>query len=240
VRARKEYRARKKLEAELRQEREARIAADARFQALDAHARERTAREAAAPARDWTDEEVQAALEARKITVAEAASYIAKRDYKTSMQMQAVREKQDREERTAKSELAGYAEAVPGLQDGTHPKFAQVKDSLSYMVYTLGLANTTKTRLLALREVFGPLAKLQQQAESQRLTRNRRDGHAEVTGGPPMGTDTTTHDPLAKVPKHFLEFWQKRGYSREEMLAEAKYITAQELRDGYRKSRLDK
>lgn len=219
----------KKAEEEARAEREARIAAEARAKAL-----EETKKADEKPKR-YTAEQVQKAVEAGQITQAEAMDYVA--ETKAQAAAEAVerrrleRERAERPVSEAQREMADYLEAKPGLRDKSDPKFNEVARVYQELTGRYGMADNLVTEVLALRQVYGPASGLRASREVREMTREAADLHAETAaGGGTGGKGGNNADPLAKVPKRYVEFWTKRGFSRDEMVKEAKYLTEEQLK----------
>ena len=77
----------------------------------------------------------------------------------------------------------------------------------------------------ALREVYGSLERLTSTTQVQEFSRQHADTHVESgTGAGGTSHPATVNDPLAKVDKRYIEEWTRRGYTRKQMEAEAKFI----------------
>ena len=244
VRARKEYRRRVKLQQDLQAEREQRISAEARAEAL-AEMRQAPAAPATPekPAfQIFSDEQVSQAVEQGVITPVQASIYVAKRE--THLAHEAA-EKTRREEATrtqlqtaalqveqkASQELDAYKKLYPTLTTGEHPRWGEIQAAYTDL-RNRGLSDTLTTQALAVRLVLGTVETTTKQEETVRMARERQasDFHSEGGGGSEAGGKGNGGDPLAKVPQRYKDFWKSRGYTREEMIAEAKFIRPERMK----------
>lgn len=230
IRARKEYRARKRAEDAAQQEREQRIAAEARLKLIEDQAKQRAAQTVPKPARRFTTAEVLQAVNngPNGIQMAEAIEYIFETKDLARRQVEQQRHSREQQVSAAQSELREYFEVDPRLKTSEHPKAKEIAARYSDIVTRLGMPRTHAAMLLAYREVLGPVERLRQVKETTKMTRQTRDTHVETSGG--KGDAGHSSNPLARVPAHFIKHWQDRGYSREEMIKEAKYITEDRLK----------
>lgn len=172
----------------------------------------------------YTHQELQKMADAGQITPAQASAQLAwqerqlaKREIRTELQ-------QERRNETALGEVQQYMRALPKLRDVTSTEYVKVRTAAEEIAAEMDLDITDpRVQRRALRESFGTLDKVTATAKTREFARQNADTHAE-TGRGGGSEDTQKKDPLKGVPSHYLEHWKRRGYSREQMIEEAKWI----------------
>ena len=154
-------------------------------------------------------DQIQAAVDRGQITPMQATDLISRQN----AQAAAVRAQQmaayARRAQTVGKDVEQYLAKHPKLRDPESPEFRKVADRARELSADLGIpADDLRIHRTAMRQVL---------AGSQPMTPKA----APATNAPPANKN----DPLASIPKQYREHWEKWGYSREKMLAEAKYIT---------------
>lgn len=228
VRARKEYRARRAVEVELRQEREARIASESRLRALE----EREQRQPTPTTqRKFSPAEIQAAVDAGTVSLVEAADYLARSRAEETAERVLTQERTrvDVEERQSRAlgQVNEYTQFAPWITDKTDARFRNLEVEYQKLTDPNGLyrlPQSPATDLLVLEQVLGPIASLRRKADVQ----TRNDTHVEASaGGAPVGKPQGASD-FSKMPKHWIDFWEKTGTSLKDREDEMKRYRARE------------
>lgn len=174
----------------------------------------------------WTDEQLQAAVDAGQITPAKMAAQLAwqaKEQGKIE-----IRQEQDvaRKFATAADEVKAFMAKVPTLGDERSTDFSRVKRVAFDIADEMGLTiQDPRVQRRALREVFGTLDKVD--TAQGAVDRSRRsdgipvDGGASGAGGFVAGGGNPA---LKDVPAMYLKQWEKLNYTPEQMAEEAKWI----------------
>jgi hypothetical protein len=236
VRARKEYRARKRLETQYAEEERRRLIAETELRTLrEAQRQQAQQQQQQDKPQKFTPQQVQAALDAGKISFAEASDYLAKlRAEETAEKyLKQERERNDSETRTARANASidAYIKAAPWLTDKSDPRRTQLEDEHRkltdpYGIYRLPEGPTVD--LMVLERVLGPVDKLKGRADVSRFSREHSPTHSE-SGARGAGTgsgDAGGKGLLDKMPKHFHDFWERTGTSQAEREKEAKIYFA--------------
>lgn len=218
VRARKEYRLRKRLEAELNVAQQERIAAQARAQTLE----ELRAKPSPEKQRVYSVAELQTAIDAGTISVAEAADYLAERRANATAErvLKEERTRVEKESQTSRAQqkIDAYVEAMPWLRDKTDSRRRPLEAEYQRLVGEYQLADNLNTEALVLEKHFGSLEAIKAKARLDADSRGRGDAHVESGAG---GGFTPAPKPgqkpdMTKIPKHHLEYWDKMQFSQKE------------------------
>lgn len=126
----------------------------------------------------------------------------------------------ERTTQTARQEIQGYMQAVPGLTDRSSQEFRELTEEYQRLL-DMGYLDSDATQRVACRSTFGPLERLQGRAKVDRDTRPERETFTEH--GADRRPADASKDPLKNIPKVQIDFWQRMGYTREQMIAEAPY-----------------
>ena len=127
----------------------------------------------------------------------------------------------------AGSEVNAFIDRVPALKDTSSADFKRVSDAAYSASDDMGLpVSDLRVQRRALREVYGSLDKLAKSEGERESSRRASLPHVETTPGGTRGAQPVKGDDAWKkdVPAEYLKFWEKRGYSEEQMKAEAKYV----------------
>ena len=128
---------------------------------------------------------------------------------------------------SAKTEVDQYVTKMPTLRDTTSPDFQRVSEEAYRLSDDMNLPVTDlRVQRAALRAAFGSLERVTNSQHTRQQSRNdsiphvetRAGGSPRTAGGPPSS------DPLKDVDSTYIAFWEKKGYTREQMIAEAQYI----------------
>lgn len=203
---------------------EGRIAELERQLAEERSAKEAAAAKAAAPAAP-TVEQIQAALDAGQITAAQAVS-IGMYHAKEAAKAEALSEFDARQrQREVLTEVETYTTRVPALRDPASEEYGKVYAAAQALARDLGKpVSDPVVKRLAMREVFGPPDRLGAKARVAEQDRVRSDPGGVLTGSNGGGAPAPAKDPLKAIPQAQIQFWQRLGYTREQMLAEAPFV----------------
>ena len=138
-----------------------------------------------APAKSWTRAELQAEVDAGRLTKDQATDFWDRqRDAKvTESAVNAVLQVSQQKER--RREMAEYEKAVPDLADNDSAAFKKVQREYAYLVSELGMPARDETMLAALRGAFGPVETLRAARKAQPEPFNETGGG----GGAPAGEE---------------------------------------------------
>ena len=129
---------------------------------------------------------------------------------------------------SAKTEVDQYVTKMPTLRDTTSPDFQRVSEEAYRLSDDMNLPVTDlRVQRAALRAAFGSLERVTNSQHTRQQSRNDSIPHVETraggVGSSPRGT-APSNDPLKDVDPTYIAFWERKGYSREQMLDEAQYI----------------
>ena len=171
----------------------------------------------------YTVQQLQAAVDAGQISPALMADQIAWQ--RTEQAKREVRQEFVREQKvgTASNEIHQYTEKVPALLDSASDEYRRVYRAAAEIAEELDRPVTDPiVQRRALREVLGGLDKVAAVKAERQFDRANADTHAEAGGG---GAPVKGGDPLKHIDPVRMAFWKQRGYTREQMIEEAKYVT---------------
>lgn len=126
----------------------------------------------------------------------------------------------------ASVEVQQYIEKVPALRNNASPDFAKVSDAAYALSEDMNLpVSDLRVQRAALRQVYGSIEKMAQASTVRAATRDASLPHVETgAGGRPTGAPAKADDGLKGISQKYIDFWTKRGYTRERMIEEAKYV----------------
>jgi len=140
-----------------------------------------------------------------------------------TVQMQTVGSKMQ----AALNEVNQYVAKIPALKDTSSKAFQAVSEAANRISDDLGFPVTdVRVQRQALREAFGSLERLAAAEQTRQQSRGDSLPHVEVTPGGvrnPVKPNAAA-DALKDVPPEYIAFWKKRGYTEEQMKAEAAYV----------------
>lgn len=152
----------------------------------------------AAPPRQFTRQQLSAAVESGEITQTEADAVIERQMEERIMTRQAATARETAGVDAQQRELGAYQSAVPELMLDDSPTFKQVAQQLAYLQTVLGYPENTATRLAAVQAVLGPLHSLRSSVAVTTAPDTRGEGGSGAgTGGaserkPDRRTELTT------------------------------------------------
>ena len=174
-------------------------------------------------------QQLQALVDQGRITPMQAADFLAKQNAQqiaTQTTLAAIQAQQlNAKLQSASQEVNQYIDRIPSLRDNLSAEFKRVSDEAYRISDEMGQPVTDlRVQRLALRAVYGPLERLAQAGQHREQSRSASVPHVESGVGRSPAPATRGDDPLKDVDPTYLQFWQARGYTREQMLEEAKYI----------------
>lgn len=128
----------------------------------------------------------------------------------------------------ALAEVNRYIEKVPALNDPSSAEFRKAQDAANRVSRRLGLPVTDfRVQQTALESVYGSVDKIAQQGQQRQQARDASLPHVETGGGRTVAPQQNGKQEtgLEGVSPKYIEYWKKRGYSHEQMVQEAKYVT---------------
>lgn len=175
---------------------------------------------------------LQTQVDQGAITPMAAANYLSQFNAQQVATRTAIQVEQVRTQ-TTKLQQAGvevnqFMERVPALRDTNSADFAKVRDAAYAVSDDMNLPVTDlRVQRRALREVYGSLDKVAKADGERESSRRASLPHVETTTGGTRSTAPVKGEEAWKkdVPAAYLSFWKQRGYSDEQMKAEAKYVT---------------
>jgi hypothetical protein len=209
VYARRKNREAKAARSALEAEREARIRLEEQLNAVNRQA------ERAAEKPVFTPEQVQAEIDAGRLSPAMAAVYLSRAETQRVLAEERARETARRPVEAAIEKINEYREVLDWANDRTHPNFLKAQHKFRELVSRGSPANEA-TELTALEFIAGDLATLRRKNEMRTATRAAaRPAPADVGGGGdngPRSTDVTT-----KVDKGLIDGWKKMGATDDQV-----------------------
>jgi exonuclease VII large subunit len=176
-------------------------------------------------------EQLQALVDQGRITPMQAADILSKQNAQaaaTQTTMQAVQlQGLATKLQAAKNEVDQYIAKVPSLRDNTSQDFQRVAEEAYRLSEDMNLPVTDfRVQRAALRAAYGSLEKIAATQQARQQSRDASLPHVETrTGGRPAQTAAGNGaDPLKDVDPTYIQFWERRGYTREQMIDEAQYI----------------
>jgi hypothetical protein len=121
-------------------------------------------------------------------------------------------------------EVNQYKDKIPALLNPSSPEMAKVSRAVYEIASDMNLPTSDlRVQRRALRETFGSLDKITKTSEVREMTRRSADTHAE-TSSSAGSAKPPSKDPLSGISQRHLEHWKRMGYTRQQMIEEAKYI----------------
>lgn len=181
-----------------------------------------------------TSENVAAHLQTQvdrgEITPMQAANVLSQFNAQRAANQTAIQVEQQRAFNTQMQEAANevdqYILKVPALRDTSSPEFQKVSAAAHRVSRRMGLPVTDfRVQQTALEGVYGGLDKIAAVGNARQRSRESSLPHTESGVGSTGRAVVTGDDALKGVSQKYIDFWNKKGYTRERMVEEAKYIT---------------
>ena len=171
----------------------------------------------------YTQDQLQKFVDEGKISLAQMSGQLALQAKELAKQEMRAELAQTSRVTSAQAEINEYISKLPKLNDTASPEFQKVTRVAWEIAGELGLdVKDARVQKRALREAFGPLDRITSAERTREYDRRHADTHTETGGG--GGTRQTQADPLKNVEPARIEFWKSRGYTREQMIEEARFI----------------
>ena len=205
VRARKEYRTRRKIENDLMAEREARIRLEEQLNAA-----KQQKKDDEKPV--YTVEQVQAEVDAGRISPVVGAAYIAREEAKKAYREERQADEAKRPVQSAIERINEYREVLDWANDRTHPNFLKAQARFRVLVSRGSPANEA-TELTALEDVAGDLDTIRRKNQMRADTRaNGNPAPANASGGP---APITPKADINKAPESMRSYWESNKVSQK-------------------------
>ena len=175
---------------------------------------------------------LQQQVDQGQITPMAAANYLSQFNAqqvatRTAMQVEQARAHATKLQ-SAGAEVNAFIDRIPALKDVNSADFRKVSDAAYSASDDMGLpVSDLRVQRIALRQVYGSLDKIAKVEGERESSRRASLPHTETrvgSGRPPAakaGDDAWKKD----VPAEYMAHWKKRGYTEEQMKAEARYVT---------------
>lgn len=170
----------------------------------------------------YTQDQLQALLDAGRITPAQMAGQLALQSKELAKQEIKQELRQDTARSSALSEVNDFMAKVPALNDQSSDEFRRVARAAYEIADETGLdVRDPRVQRRALREALGPVDKLTKVSAAREFSREHADTFAERGGG--GGSQTRKADPLKDIPQTQKDHWTARGKTKEEQVELAKF-----------------
>ena len=178
------------------------------------------------PKRVYTPQEVDQAVTAGQISIAQAADLIASQRVDASREQYRLDAHFDRVRTDAQTEVSQYLERVPSLGRTDSPEFVRVARTAHEIAQELGLrVEDPRVQRRALRESFGTLDRLKAAGSAREVSRQSSDTYVEAGGGGGNATPPSKDaEKLKSVPAPLKAHWDRMGYDEKRRLAELPYV----------------
>lgn len=186
----------------------------------------RAAQQVARPApqaeKVWSAQELQALVDAARITPAQMSDQLSIQRSRESEERVVQRLQGERVLESAQQDVNAFLRVKSDalLDPEVLAAAREIQQETGWRVEDPRLAKR------ALREVYGSSEKLAAAKKAGEFSRRNADTHVE-TGGAQTGPGGPAPTPKALKDVHpsYIEEWKRRGYSEAEMIEEAKYVT---------------
>jgi hypothetical protein len=203
----------------LERERAERLRAEGRAAALQAELDR--ARPAEKPAPPITVADIEREFQAGRLSEPQRIQYLADLQVQARQREAEAQAATARIQQTVSQKVNAYVERYPDLGQAGSPAVTKVWQRVAELAQEEGLdPQDLRTQHRALLEVYGPLTRpAMADAPRQKIP------VGAAYGSPGSGTrGAPAPDPLKDVPPALLQHWTRRGYSREQMLAELPHV----------------
>ena len=201
-------------------------AAEARAEALQAQIAQAQTQTAAQAPRVYSAQDVQAFIDAGRITPAQGADYLAEQRVNQASKDIERRLEQKQVLQSVQSEVNSYLTSIPALHNASSEEFSKVSTVAWEIATELGLdVKDVRVQKQALRQVFGTLEKVKATRQASQVSRTSADTHTESGGGGGGSLTPQASNVLKGIPAWQISQWQRWGYTQKQMEDEAKYFS---------------
>ena len=169
----------------------------------------------------YSPNDLQGLVDSGRITPAVMTAQIAWQERQIAKQEMRQEWTQHEQMRGAGAEVTQYMAAIPKLGDAMSEERRRVDSMVREIAAEM---NTTmddpRAQRRALQIAFGTLDKV----TKPKVTVTQAETYVETAGGGGNKKPATSGDPLKDVPAAYKTHWEKMGYTREQMVEEARYI----------------
>ena len=169
----------------------------------------------------YSPNDLQGLVDSGRITPAVMTAQIAWQERQIAKQEMRQEFTQHEQMKGAGAEVTQYMAAIPKLHDAMSEERRRVDQVVREIAAEM---NTTmddpRAQRRALQIAFGTLDKV----TKPKVTVTQAETYVETAGGGGKVKSPTSGDPLKDVPAAYKTHWEKMGYTREQMVEEAKYI----------------
>ncbi len=174
--------------------------------------------------------QLQVMVDRGQVTPMEASDYLAQLHARAqalqtttaAIQMQQLNAKVQ----AAAEEVNTFISKVPSLRDTNSAEFQKVAQIAYQTAEDMGLPATDfRVQRAALRQVYGSVERITSNGQARQQSREASLPHTETAMGGSGKTVVKGDDALKGVSQKYIDFWTKKGYTRERMIQEAKYVT---------------
>lgn len=179
----------------------------------------------------YTPEQLQVLVDQGRVTPMAAANYLAQQHAQqaamqttsAAIQLQQLNAKVTQ----AANEVNAFIDKVPSLRDTQSAEFQKVSQVAYQTAEDMGLPVTDfRVQRAALRQVYGSIERIASNGAARETARSASVPHTETgVGGTNRPAASKGDDALKGISQKYIDFWTKKGYSRERMVEEAKYVT---------------
>ena len=169
----------------------------------------------------YSPNDLQGLVDSGRITPAVMTAQIAWQERQIAKQEMRQEWTQHEQMKGAGAEVTQYMAAIPKLGDAMSDERRRVDSMVREIAAEM---NTTmddpRAQRRALQIAFGTLDKV----TKPKVTMTQAESYVETAGGGGVKKPATSGDPLKDVPAAYKTHWEKMGYTRDQMVEEAKYI----------------
>ena len=171
----------------------------------------------------YTPQQLQGEVDAGWITPAVMVAQIGWQERQIAKQEMRLEISQTERFRAAGTEVQKYLNEIPKLADTGSEEFRRVNVVNREIADEMQLpVDDLRVQRRALQIVFGPVERLAKGKVVSDATRVGAETYVESGGGGAKGAPSK--DPLKDIPSSYKTHWERLGYTREQMVEEARWI----------------
>lgn len=171
----------------------------------------------------YTTEQLQAAVDAGRITPAQLADQLAWQRAQEVRQQVVAETALNQKRASAVAEVTQYLDRIPALNDPMSKDFLRASRVATEIAEDMGWdVRDPRVQRQALRQTFGPLERMADATRTRDYARDHADTAIETRGGGRPAP--SAKDPFKDVPALLMAEWKRLGYSVDQMKEELKYV----------------